>query len=851
MNVETNPSEFAVDLTNCDREPIHVLGTIQPFGFLIAVTSDWLVAHVSDNVAGFIGVSPVELLGRPLADFVDQDALHDIRNRITILNRPDAVERLFSLQLVADRPAFDVAVHLSGRKVVIEAEPASPRDLDAISLFRPLMARLQAVQEFTAFCREGARQIRALTGFDRVMVYRFDSDGGGEVVAEAKASGMDSFLGLHYPASDIPVQARALYLRSVFRIISDIDAPPSAIVPHRGPEGEPLDQSISILRAVSPIHLEYLRNMGVHASMSISIIIENKLWGLFACHHNTPHLPNFALRSAAELFGQIFAMMLENRERTELRRYEVRARALSDRLIASIARDDELLRNADWLGEVMAESIPADGVGVLVDGSVALSGLTPSREDFKTLLSALNRTTVSQVFTTDHIAGLLPAAAAYASRAAGLLAIPLSRSPRDYVVLFRAERLRSVRWAGNPEKPVEFGPNGTRLIPRQSFAEWSELVRGRAVPFTTAEISVAEALRTALLEVVLRISEAAGEERKRSQEKQELLIAELNHRVRNILALIRGLISQTRQSSLSAESFAETLESRVQALARAHDQITADQWGPARLRDMIETEMGAYLGAKRSQVSLEGPNVLIAPAAFTTLALIVHELSTNAAKYGALSDSGRVAIAWHLDGEGDLRLSWRETGGPAVLAPTRLGLGSTIINRSIVFDLGGTADVKFRLSGLEAEFCVPARYVVKVVEEAPGRTHKAAEAGSSVQVLDGLSVLLLEDSLIVALDGEDALRTLGAKEVHTVPSLARALEVIEAGVDFAVLDFNLGPQTSLPAAELLRARGTRFVFATGYGDGLDLPDHLRTIGVVKKPYDAASLARAIADAQPV
>ena len=834
-----------VDLTNCDREPIHVLGTIQSFGFLIAVTADWLVAHASNNVAEFIGIPPTALLGRPLAEFMAQDALHDIRNRITVLQRSDAVERLFSLQLVQGGPSFDVAVHLSAHLVVIEAEPAAPRDLDAINLFRPLMARLQAVKELSAFCREGARQIRALTGFDRVMVYRFDSSGGGEVVAEVKAPGVDSFLGLHYPASDIPVQARALYLRSPFRLISDVDAAASAVVPVHGPDGQPLDLSMSILRAVSPIHLEYLRNMGVQASMSISIVIEGRLWGLFACHHRKPHLPSFASRSAAELFGQMFSMMLESRERGEARQYEMRARILADRLMRSIARDDELLRNAEWLGEVIAESIPSDGVGVFVNGAIALSGLTPGREEFTALLSALNRTAVSQVFTTDHIASLVPAASLYANHAAGLLAIPLSRSPRDYVVLFRAEQLQSVRWAGNPEKPVELGPNGVRLTPRKSFAEWSEIIRGKSTPFSPAEVTVAEALRSALLEVVLRISEAAGEERKRAQEKQELLIAELNHRVRNILALIRGLISQTKRSAQSPELFVETLESRVQALARAHDQITDDQWGPASLVDLIETEMGAFLGSKRTQVALTGPNVLIDPLAFTTLALIVHELTTNAAKYGALRDRGVVAIGWDVNPAGNLALSWRETGGPAVTAPSRQGFGSTIINRSIVFDLGGTAEVRFRLSGLEADFVVPARYVVSVAQQAPSRPHALPEAVVPKLVLDGLSVLLLEDSMIVALDGEDALRAIGAREVQTAATLGRALEVIQGGVDFAVLDFNLGPTTSLPAAEMLRKQGTPFVFATGYGDSLNLPDRFAATPVVKKPYDTDSLARAI------
>ena len=657
---------FAVDITNCDREPIHVLGTIQPFGFLIAVSADWLVSRASANVEDYIGVPHHDLLGRPLKDFLLPETVHAIRNRMMLLRDPDSVERLFSVRLRQDGPAFDVAIHFSGASVVIEAEPASGGETEAGTMVRSMISRLQKTETMAAFLREGARHVRALTGFDRVMVYRFDRAGSGEVAAEALRAGVDSFLGLNYPASDIPAQARALYLRNAFRIITDVKAKPVPILPGLDPAGAALDQSLCILRAVSPIHIEYLRNMGVEASLSISIIVQGKLWGLFACHHYRARLPSFAQRSAAELFGQMFSLMLESRERAEAAEYETRARMVADRLMATVAQNSDLLTDAQWLGEIIFDTIQADGVGVSIDSAVSLSGLTPDETQFARIVQTLNRTASGQVFTTDQISVIVPGAEDYANRAAGLLAIPLSRSPRDYVVLFRSERLRSVRWGGNPEKKdIEYGPNGPRLTPRKSFEEWSDLVRGKALPFTAAELRMGETLRTALLEVVLRLSESAGQERRRAHEQQELLIAELNHRVRNILSLIRGLISQTRHSSLSAEAFTQTLDDRVQALARAHDQITADSWGPAPLIDLIATEAGAYLGDRRDRIRANGPNVLLEPGAFTVLALVIHELMTNAAKYGALADSGTVAIDWKTDADGNLLICWTESGGPA------------------------------------------------------------------------------------------------------------------------------------------------------------------------------------------
>lgn len=842
----TPPAPGAVDLTNCDREPIHVLGTVQPFGFLIALTADWLVSRASANVAAFIGHTPEEMLGKPVSAILSAEAIHTLRNRITLLRGPDAVERIFSLPLTEGGPAFDVAVHFSGALVVIEGEPASHDEMEASSTVRSMVSRLAQADTMAAFLRDGARQVRALTGFDRVMVYRFAATGDGEVVAEALRPGVESFYGLHYPASDIPQQARALYIRNIFRVIADVNAEPAPIVPQRDPAGAALDMSLCLTRAVSPIHIEYLRNMGVAASLSISIVVEGRLWGLFACHHYAPRLPTFAQRSAAELFGQIFSMMLESRERAETASYEGRARQVADRLLTSVAQDNALLHNASWLGDIIFDTIPADGVGVYIDGQMTLSGLTPDETDFAAIINMMNRAAAGQVFTTESLTRILPEAAAYADRAAGVLAIPLSRRPRDYVVLFRAEQLRSVRWGGQQDKHIEDGPDGPRLSPRKSFAAWSQLVRGCAVPFTAAELRVAEALRTALLEVVLRLSDSVDAERQRAHEKQELLIAELNHRVRNILSLIRGLLSQTRGSAGSVDEFIGTLESRVQALARAHDQITADRWSPARLIDLIEVEAGAYLGEKSDRIRLSGPNVLLTPGSFTVMALVIHEMLTNAAKYGALSDSGTVSIAWRVDDDGSLLLDWNESGGPAVVAPTRRGFGSTVIERSIPYDLGGHAEIHYRLAGIEAQFCIPSAHVVAVLPDVVAGDRVKPATQATPGLLKGRKALLVEDNMIIAMDGEDALRDLGA-DVMTAASVVRAREAIGlAPIDVAVLDFNLGVETSLPIADLLAERGVPFIFATGYGDGLDLPERFRQTTLIKKPYTGATLAQAIA-----
>ncbi len=848
-------TENAVDLTNCDREPIHIIGTIQPSGFLIALTADWMIARASANVHEFIGCELADVYGRSLDEVFLPQAVHDLRNRTTMLRNDDAVERMFDVPLVAGRGNFDVAVHYSGSQIVIEAEPSRGSLGDVTGMVRSMFARLDQCKNMTAFYREGARQIRALIQFDRVMVYRFAADGSGEVVAEACRPGIGQFLGLHYPASDIPAQARQLYLRNMLRVIGDVHATPVPVLPALDETGAPLDMSLSLLRSVSPIHIEYLKNMGVDASLSISIIVDGKLWGLFACHHYSPNNPNFERRAVAELFAQMFCMRLESRERQATMEFERRARDISDQLLGAVASDESLLRDPDWLADILTHAIAADGVGVWLSGGYAFSGQCPPTEDFRRIIRALNTTAAGKVYATDHISSLIPDADRFSDKVAGLLAIPISRSPRDYVVLFRSEMVRSVRWAGDPHKPVEYGPNGPRLSPRESFAEWKELVRGKSEPFTSSELRVAETLRATLIEVVLRLSDEASAERQQASDRQELLIAELNHRVRNILGLIRGLIRQSQASDPALASFVKLIDGRIHALARAHNQITEDHWGPAPLQSLIDAEAATFM-VDSKRIRSSGEPVMLNPLAYSTMALVLHELVTNSSKYGSLSvPDGHVTIGWKFSPRGDLLVEWREFGGPPVRQPQRQGFGTTIIQRSVPYDLGGEAAVRFLESGFEADLTIPKRHVAEASGAArvihfpksgPGHVEEPPQ-----NLLAGQRVLLVEDSLIIALDAEDILFRLGADSVVTAGSVDAALDLIEtSSPTIALLDINLGIGTSFPIADALHEREVPFMFATGYGEQAKFPDIHRARPVVQKPYTIGNIARALATLLP-
>lgn len=837
---------FPVDLTNCDREPIHLLGAIQPFGFLVALDStQWIITRLSSNAGVWLGAGPAELVGRPIEDVFTHDAIHLIRGQLQTAVFTNTVARAFSVALLADGSRFDLAVHVNGDTIVIEAEPCiDEQGVNSGALVRAMIARLQQTPDLRTFYRVAAREMRGLTGFDRVMIYRFDHDGSGEVIAESARGGLESYLGLHYPASDIPRQARILYERNWLRIIADVSAKPVAIQPGLI-AGRPLDLSMSVLRSVSPIHIEYLQNMGVGASMSVSILRDGKLWGLFACHHYGPHTVPFERRTAAELFGQMFSLLMESRERDGEAAYEARARKLHNQLVTVMAaeatRFDSIVSHLDEIADLLS----CDGIGVWTGGHASLQGMAPTQEQFIGLIDHLTRRDLGDVLACHEIAAEYPPGRDFADRAAGMLVVPLSRPARDFLIFFRKEAARSVSWAGDPGKPMTIGPLGARLTPRKSFELWRETVRGQSIPWEPVDVRIAESLRVSLLEVILRLSDITEVERRRSQERQELLIAELNHRVRNILGLIRGVISQSRDPSLTVDAFTEVVRGRIQALARAHDQITADNWGPASFRGLVAAEVGAYLGGKATRVRLSGPEMLLEPQGFTTLALVVHELMTNSAKYGALSDSsGSIDIETRLDAQRDLHITWTERGGPPVTPPTRRGFGSTVIERSIPYDLKSEATVAYEVTGVCARFVIPASYVRPA---AGALAEPPAEAAAEVSAADlPKDVLIVEDNMIIALDAESSLVRAGIETVRVAASVAQAMRAIATRApNFALLDINLGRETSFVVAEHLDSLGIPFVFTTGYGEDIAFPPKLLGVPRIRKPYSGDALLMAM------
>ena len=831
-----------VDLTNCDREPIHIPGSIQPHGTMLVCDGDGRITHASANIAAFLGREGASLIDLSVTDVLGSAVAHDLRNAAMRSGGSHIAGLLLDIRL-PDAPApLDIAVHSYQERMFVEFEPSDPgrgNAQDALDLTQSLVRRIGLESDVKAIATTGARLARAMLGYDRVMVYQFLHNGAGQVIAEAKRGDMTSFMGQRFPASDIPFQARRLYLVNPIRIISDVTYAPVPLLPPLSSNAEPIDMSFAQLRSVSPIHCEYLQNMRVAASLSISIVVNGALWGLIACHHDSRKTVPMPMRIGAELFGQYFSLQIAVAERRAEVLAATEAREQLTQIVAQQADDESiaetLTRNLADISRLMR----ADGAGLWIDGIWHAEGAAPSVDELGGLIALTNRASAGAIWSTSDLVELMGPGAGFGDAIAGMLAIPISSLPRDYLLLFRSEEAHNIAWAGEPVKQVVATPSGDRLTPRGSFETWREDVRGKSRPWTAAEIAVAEATRTYLRDVVLRYSEVTADERTRTEQRRRVLNDELNHRVKNIIALVKSIALQTGAHAVSVEEYSASLEGRLRALAFAHDQSLGGSSG--ELVTLIEAEASLHrYGAIPDRVMVEGPSVGLDDRTFGVLALVIHEMMTNAAKYGALSvPAGQLRISWAITETGDCAIDWRESGGPAVTKPTRTGFGSKLVHSTIAYDLRGSADIAYEHDGVRARFVIPAEHLTTLTAPRP----VAAGAEARTVLLAGLDVLLVEDQALIAMDTEETLMRLGVRRVRSLPNAEDALAAIASACpDCAVLDFNLGEDTSAGVADDLVTRGVPFIFATGYGDSVMIPERFRDVPLVRKPISAAMLA---------
>ncbi len=477
-------SAFQEALAACDAEPIANIGHIQPHGALVGVSKNGTIDFVSENCATIVGRTPQQMLFRPANEILG-DVVAEVQAHAELTERPYR-----TTIPVAGRP-LHAHGYVTGEYTILELEPSLDSSADAVLIqdhIRVITESLRGARTTVEVGELGARAIRALTGFDRVDLYKFHHDWHGEVIAEAVAEDWDHFLGLHFPASDIPPVARELYLRLPLRLIPNIGYEPTKIIGEVGFDATEVKLHTSILRGVSPIHLRYLEPMNVGATLTISIIVDGALWGLFACHHREPRSISPYVRTACELIGSFAALQLGVAEENETLLGTNRAYELASEIQSELARASSLESAASELGDQLLDVLEATGAAVAFDGGVEVVGETPDENTIRVLIeAATERANGANAWSSFEAHRDL---SVVHERFPGVLFVPLA-APGEGIVWFRPETTVVRQWAGNPNKPIDYVNGAPRLSPRGSFDLWSESIRGSAKPWSSFEIETA------------------------------------------------------------------------------------------------------------------------------------------------------------------------------------------------------------------------------------------------------------------------------------------------------------------------------------------------------------------------
>ena len=499
-----------IDLTNCDQEPIHISGHIQPHGVIFVVKEPQLkILQISNNTFQFFGLHPSSLINNDLSVLFDPIQLENLKSCLANENLKTVNPLKLTIGTTYNPEVFDCILHRNEGLLLIEIEPAnSKNNLSAFSFYHSVkitISKIQSTDTLQDLCQTIVTEVRKITGFDRVMVYKFDPEGNGSVIAEDKQDNLSPFFGLRYPTSDIPKQARKLYSENWLRLIPEINYKPVELVPSNNPlTNQPLDLSFSILRSVSPIHIEYLQNMGVAASMSISLMKNQKLWGLIACHHYSPKHISYEVRAACEFIGQVMSLELEFKEGNEDYDYRLELKSIQAKLLENISKAENLSEALVKSQQSLLELVSATGAAVLFGENCYLVGKTPEQEALKYLVGWVQKNLTGEVFHTDSLSKFYESAEQLKDTASGCLAIAISPSQKIYVLWFRPEVIKTVNWAGNPNKPVEIDSDGNlRLSPRKSFELWKQTVKYTSLPWKECEIEAAIELRNSMINIVL------------------------------------------------------------------------------------------------------------------------------------------------------------------------------------------------------------------------------------------------------------------------------------------------------------------------------------------------------------
>jgi len=494
-----------------DQEPIKFIGFTQPHGVFLAIKEPELtILQVSNNTSQFLGLPPEDLLNQPLNKLIDNDQINIFRDYLFQQDLQSSNPIEFTIKMGDKDVDFDGVIHRSQDILILELEPTVFDKSQVFFKFYPLIklaiSKLKGADNLTNICQILAKEVRKITGFDRVMLYKFDDDGHGYVIAEEKMDSLESYLELHYPESDIPRVARELFTSNYTRLIPDASAELIEIIPCNNPiTNQPTDLTNSMLRSASPCHIQYLHNMGVRASLTISLIKDQKLWGLIACHHQSPKYLPYEIRSACEILGQMASLELANKEDNEDGEYKIYLASIQAKLVEYMSADKNFINGLINHQINILNLVNAQGAVICFDGEYIPLGNTPKQKEIQNLVAWIGENLKEPIFYTNQLYKFYPGAEKFQDLASGLMVISISESQKNYILWFRAEVLQTIDWAGNPYQALgEIESQGGQLSPRKSFALWKEIVHLKSLPWKFCEFSAALDLRSSIIGVILR-----------------------------------------------------------------------------------------------------------------------------------------------------------------------------------------------------------------------------------------------------------------------------------------------------------------------------------------------------------
>ena len=731
-------NNFSVDLTNCDKEPIHIPGKVQSHGFLVAVDKvNFLITYVSENVNVFLSESASNLLEKPLSKLNQLLGLQEpeliVENLLKLGINKKNFDAISPYPINIGKNPFYIIISDSDGNWLLEFEPVTLQyDLQSL-IGRSASAILQG-KSVSSLLKGAASEVKKLINYDRVMVYKFLDDGHGEVVAEEMNAELEPFFGLHYPASDIPKQARELYKLNLTRLIADVtteDSPIATYLPD-----QPLDLTKSCLRAVSPVHIQYLKNMGVYSSFSISLISHGELWGLIACHNYSPKFIDYKAREGAKLIGEILSSALEYRQDEEdseiVEQFKSTAAIISEHL----NHDKYLIDAITGHNRTILDVTKGTGVAIIFENQLKTIGEVPSDEEILELAEWLKETSDESVYYTHRLSEIHSPARKYKNIASGILACNISKELGEMIIWFKPELSTTVKWAGDPDKSATMAENGLlSLSPRKSFEIWSQVVNNTSEKWLAEEIASVLRIREI---IITDINKKANEIRllneklQSAYEELDTFSYTISHDLRTPLTSIRTYAELMLKNKSLDENGKKMLTriltgadkmnfliKEILNLARVgRSEIHFETVKMESLTKEISAEVWAAFKADKAELILgQLPDL---KGDRTMIAQVFTNLISNAVKYSLTTENPKIEISGHIAG-GETVYSVKDNG---------MGIDNRYYDR--VFELFKRMDNVKEIEGTGVGLAI----VKRVVERHNGRVwfESKLNAGSTFYV---------------------------------------------------------------------------------------------------------------------